>query len=82
MPMTGFEISSVISPYIHSVLLSTSTFFLETIKNTKTFYCFMTKGFLNVKSVSCISTTKGVVGNKFNFIAVKSSITSGISNMG
>ena len=50
--------------------VSTSYLFAETVEITKTLYCFLTKGLINVKRVPCICTRTGVIDNKFNMIAL------------
>ena len=45
--------------------------FTETTKNTKTLYCFLTRGFPNIKCVPCIQTGKSLVGNQLNLTALK-----------
>ena len=45
--------------------------FTETTKNTKMLYCFLTRGFPNIKCVPCIQTGKSLVGNQLNLTALK-----------
>ena len=43
----------------------------QSFDNTKTLYCFLTRGFPNIKCVPCIQTGKSLVGNQLKLTALK-----------